>query len=293
MSERREAERIVLPKPVPASFGGFDVRIVQFSLIGCQIEHTDRIAPKSKLALKFKWRAAEVKIDATVVRSEMRSIGGKAGYASGIEFCATPDDSPAVVREIVQWLQKGSTGMTAPGTQPAPAPEPAPPAPQPAAPPPPAAPAASPPPPARPAAVAPPPKPAAPAAPKPAAPQPKPAAATAPKTVTAPAPKPAPKPVAPPAKPAPPPPQPVFTALEPDDDYELLAADYVQCTFDGREWTKLYTSDPAQPSNGFTVIAPSSDHEVDLLCRAYAKADADRRRVMRATFERQIAQKQR
>jgi PilZ domain-containing protein len=287
MIERREAQRIVLPKQVPATFGGFDVRIVEFSLIGCQIEHSDRIAPKAKLALRFKWRGGEVKIEATVIRSEMRSIGGRAGYASGLEFCASQDDSPPVVREIVSWITKPAASPTAaaepsaPTEAPAPPPPPPPPAPAPAKPPAPK-PAAAPAP--RPAATAPP----KPAPPNPASPAPKPAAPPRPappivaaKTAAA------PRPAAPPPRPSAPPPPPVID----DEEAELLSADYLQCTFNGREWIKLYVSDPAQPANGFTVVAPRDEREVDVLCREFEKANPEKRRTMRSTFERSIGQK--
>src|SRR6476469_3266645 len=106
MAERRGAERLVLPKPVPATLGGFDARIVEVSLLGCQVEHTDRVLPKSRMSLRFKWRGAQVKVEATVMRSEMRVVGKKPGYLSGLEFCDAVEYSPAVIREVVAWLEK-------------------------------------------------------------------------------------------------------------------------------------------------------------------------------------------
>jgi hypothetical protein len=132
--ERRHAQRFPLPKKAPATFGGFAADIVEISLTGCQIEHTDRIAPKAHLPLKFKWRGSPVKVDATVLRSEMRSIGGKPGYSSGLAFCDTPAESPGVVRDIVGWLAEAAknampqepVAAPAPAKAPAPAPAPAP-----------------------------------------------------------------------------------------------------------------------------------------------------------------------
>ena len=93
-----------MPKPVPASFGGFDAKLLEVSLVGALIEHTDRIAPKSRLPLRFKWRSDVVRLDATVIRSEMRSAGGKAVYVSGISFCDSPEEAPAVIRQVVDFL---------------------------------------------------------------------------------------------------------------------------------------------------------------------------------------------
>src|SRR4029079_12703710 len=84
--DRRGAGRYALPKPVPATFGGFAATLVEFSLTGCRIEHADRVTPRLVLPLRFAWRGAEVRIQASVVRSEMIPVRGKPGYTSGVEF---------------------------------------------------------------------------------------------------------------------------------------------------------------------------------------------------------------
>lgn len=124
--DRRGAQRLALPKPVPATLGGFPGRLLEFSLTGCAFEHVDRVLPKTTLALKFKWRGSETKISATVIRSEMRAVKGKATYISGLEFCASTDDSPAVVREIVTWLTGALKPKVEEQPQPAAQPSPAP-----------------------------------------------------------------------------------------------------------------------------------------------------------------------
>ena len=196
MQDRRGAQRLALPKPVPATLGGFAAKIIEVSLLGCQVEHSDRVLPHARLSLGFKWRGAAVKIEATVMRSEMRSAGGKPGYLSGLEFCDSPEYSPPIIREVVSWLVK----MTKPDV------------------------------------IAEPPK-------------------------------------------------------VPDEEPELLDAPFLQCTFGNGEWIKLYVSEKKQPREGFTIPAPSNDAEVDVLCRAYEKADANRRKAMRASFELAISQK--
>lgn len=103
-SNRRGAERHALPKPVPATFGGFNATLIDFSLTGCRIEHLDRMNPRMTLPLRFFWRGTEVKMQATLVRSEMVPVHGKPGYVSGLIVCDSAEDAPAVVRDIVQWL---------------------------------------------------------------------------------------------------------------------------------------------------------------------------------------------
>ncbi len=211
MDERRGAQRLAISKPVPCTFGGFEAKLAEISDVGCLITHADRITPKARLPLKFKWRGSEVRVEGTITRSEMRSVGGKPAYASGIEFCKTAAESPAVIKEIVGWLAK-QTGGAERFSAPAPQPEAG--------------------------------------GLKPAAPQPE------------------------------------------VEEVESLSANYLQCVFTGGEWMKLYVDDAAQPANGFTIPAPLNDAEADVLCRAYEKADAARRRAMRSQFELTIKQQQ-
>ncbi|HEX7422159.1 MAG TPA: PilZ domain-containing protein [Thermoanaerobaculia bacterium] len=201
MQDRRGAQRLSLPKPVPATLGGFAAKIVEVSLLGCQIEHSDRVLPHARMSLRFKWRGKPVKVEATVMRSEMRSLGGKPGYLSGLEFCDAIEYSPAIIREVVDWLVKAL--------------------------------------------------------------KPEPAPATATKN----------------------------PYVDDDDEPEVLDAPFLQCTLGSGEWMKLYVTDRKQPSEGFTIPAPSNEAEVEVLCRAYEKADAKRRQAMRASFELAIAQK--
>ena len=218
MDDRRGAERYAPPKPVPATFGGFEVKLVEISLIGCRIEHADRLPPKAKLGLKFAWRGSQVRLDATVTRSELASVKGKPAYVSGLQFCDNADASPPVIRDIVGYLATAAKKNE-------PAPQPAP--------------------------------------------------------VAAPLPAPAPAPAPPPEIPA---------AVEADEDEpELLSANYLCCAFSRGRWTKIYVDKPAQPTDGFTIRAPANESEADVLCRAYEKADAEKRKSMRASFQRDIA----
>ena len=105
-SNRRGAERHSLPKPVAATYGGFNAMLIEFSLTGCRVEHNDRMNPRVSLPLRFFWRGTEVKLQATLVRSEMIPVRGKPGYISGLLFCDSPDDAPPVVRDILKWLKQ-------------------------------------------------------------------------------------------------------------------------------------------------------------------------------------------
>lgn len=191
--DRRGAERYKPPKPVPATFGGFEVKILEISLLGCKIEHADRLPPKAKLGLKFTWRNSQVRIDATAVRSEMTALGRKPSYLSGLEFA---DAANPVIRDIVGYL-----------------------------------------------------------------------AAAAKKAEPVPEPLPEPEPV---------------------EELEELSAAYLRCTFERGQWSKVFVDDPAQPPDGFTIPAPQDEREADVLCRAWEKADAGKRQLMKAQFQRKV-----
>ncbi|MEO8033666.1 MAG: hypothetical protein ABI837_04490 [Acidobacteriota bacterium] len=75
-----------------------------------------------------------------------------------------------------------------------------------------------------------------------------------------------------------------------DDEVEVVAAPYLLCTLTGETWDSVFAETPEQPKEGFTILAPSKDTEVAVLCRAYQAASALKRREMRASFEVAIAQ---
>jgi hypothetical protein len=58
---------------------------------------------------------------------------------------------------------------------------------------------------------------------------------------------------------------------------------FMRCRLYGRRWIKCWTRDASQPDDGFTVPAKLSDGEVDILCDAYEKMDAQGRNLIRVT----------
>jgi hypothetical protein len=207
--ERRAAERHAPPKPVPATFGGYEVRILDIGLTGCRIEHGDRLPPKARLALKFTWRGKQVRLDGTVVRSELTSLGKKAAYVSGLQFCDSPTDAPPVIRDVVGYLVEMEKKASPPAAPPAPADPPA----------------------------------------------------------TSPAP----------------------AAVDVDDEPEVLSARYLRCALANGQWSCVFVDDPAQPSEGFTIAAPSDEKEADVLRRAYEKGNPEARRTMRDRIARDLS----
>ena len=100
----RRAERIVLPQPVPAMLGEFIAKLVEVSLIGCRLEHSDRLPMRSTQTLRFRWQNQDVTLRGTVARCELQMAGGRIQYVTGLQFCASVDEAPAAMRAMVNAL---------------------------------------------------------------------------------------------------------------------------------------------------------------------------------------------
>jgi hypothetical protein len=230
--QRRYAERITLKEPIVAMISDMEARIVEISLIGGRIEHVGRLSMNSAVTLQFRWQGESVKLKAKIARTEMRSIGGKMGYSSGVDFAKSAAEAPVILQRIVaSFIEPESIPL-----------------PEPAAPP-----------------------------PKTAAPKPKPPAA---------APEPAKR-------------QPISTAPAPflpdiDDEVEEISEasevlPYVECAWVEEQWVKRRTREPKQPRQGFTMLAPDSDEEIDEFCKTFEVADPETQRMIRLSFELAIA----
>ncbi|MGZ7080145.1 MAG: PilZ domain-containing protein, partial [Thermoanaerobaculia bacterium] len=151
--EQRAAQRIDLAEPVQAKVGDVAAKIVDLSLVGCRIEHAEKLSMGATLPLSFEWRGEPVRMTVKVARTELRSSSGKMMYSTGIQFAPSVDSSPEVVQRIMGSLIKKSVEEHAPAEvpifferapffrddepgEPPPAAPPAPPARPPAAPPP-------------------------------------------------------------------------------------------------------------------------------------------------------------
>jgi hypothetical protein len=230
--QRRYAERITLKEPIVAMISDMEARIVEISLIGGRIEHVGRLSMNSAVTLQFRWQGESVKLKAKIARTEMRTIGGKMGYSSGVDFAKSAAEAPVILQRIVaSFIEPESI----------PLPEPA----------------------------APPPKTAAPKAKPPA------------------------------AAPAPAKRQPISTEPAPflpdiDDEVEEISEasevlPYVECAWVEEQWVKRRTREPKQPRQGFTMLAPDSDEEIDEFCKTFEVADPETQRMIRLSFELAIA----
>jgi hypothetical protein len=230
--QRRYAERITLKEPIVAMIGDMEARIVEISLIGGRIEHLGRLNMNSAVTLQFRWQGENVKLKAKIARTEMRSIGGKMGYSSGVDFAKSAAEAPVILQRIVaSFIEPESIALP----EPAPAPKAAP--------------------------------------PKPAAAPVKAKAAPVRQPIS--------------SEPAPFLPEVEDEIEEIDEQSEVLP--YVECSWVEEQWVTKRTREPKQPLQGFTMLAPDSDEEIDEFCKTFEVADPETQRMIRVSFELAIA----
>jgi hypothetical protein len=221
--QRRYAERITLQEPIVAMIGDMEARLVEISLIGGRIEHVGRLNMASAVTLQFRWQGENVKLKAKIARTEMRSVGGKMGYSSGVDFAKSAAEAPVILQRIL-------ASFIEPESIPLPEKPPPPPAP--------------------------------------------------------PAPKQSRQPIS--SAPAP------FLPEIDEDEIEEISADsevlpYVECAWVEEQWVTRHTREPKQPMQGFTMLAPDSEEEIDEFCRTFEVADPETQRMIRLSFELAIA----
>jgi hypothetical protein len=69
---------------------------------------------------------------------------------------------------------------------------------------------------------------------------------------------------------------------------------YVRCTWsEEQQWVTERVRDPAQPMQGFTMIAPDDESEIEDFCKTFEIADPETQRMMRTAFEVAIERERR
>ena len=109
-------------------------------------------------------------------------------------------------------------------------------------------------------------------------------------------PEPAPPPKVAASPPKPKAPAPFLPAI--DDEIEEISEEaevlpYVECAWVEEQWVKRRTREPKQPRQGFTMLAPDSEEEIDQFCKTFEVADPETQRMIRLSFELAIAKDRR
>ena len=246
------------------------------------------------MPVRFAWRGENIAIRAKVARTEMRSTGGRMVYSTGLQFAPTVDESPEPIRRMMASLVKTSVAEKpaaevpifferAPFFRDEEEEEPAPPA---AAPKPSPAPVIA-------AAIAMPEELPEISGPdfeldlNPSAEGPthydfgvEPAVASQSFELEG---------------------EDLGMSFEPQPDetpapasFELHVEEesprYVRCSFEEGKWSAEQTADAKQPREGFTILDPGDQREIDQFCKTYEYADPETRRMIRVSCELMIAQ---
>lgn len=107
--QKRNAERLPLDVPFDATAGGVEVRVVEISLIGCRVEHSERLPIGNSVPLRFRWKGNEFVVPARVARMEVRGFQpGGAKYDTGLKFADSAADAPQALLNLVSSLVEES-----------------------------------------------------------------------------------------------------------------------------------------------------------------------------------------
>lgn len=74
-TERREFQRLHLPRPADGWFGDYAVRLMEVSAKGALVETDEEIPAGARALLRFFWRGTEVEITAETVRTADGRVG--------------------------------------------------------------------------------------------------------------------------------------------------------------------------------------------------------------------------
>ncbi len=94
--DRRRAERLLLPSPIPGRVAESAVRIIDIGFLGTRIEHDEPLTAGPQ-RLQFQWDGEEIVVDCTLLRTEPLD----AAFHSGLQFS---DRDRVVVGRIVSTL---------------------------------------------------------------------------------------------------------------------------------------------------------------------------------------------
>jgi hypothetical protein len=94
--ERREFQRLPLSSPIPGTFGGTEVKLVEAGILGARIEH-DAQLPDPRAELQFEWDGRSIRMRCEAVRSEEKD----GHLISGLRFLAAVGDSGDHLRDML------------------------------------------------------------------------------------------------------------------------------------------------------------------------------------------------
>lgn len=84
---------------------GLPAKIVEISAIGCKIEHKEKMSIGGSVSLRFKWHNRNIEVRAKLARTQLRSAFPEGMfYESGLKFADSLEEAPAEIRHVVASL---------------------------------------------------------------------------------------------------------------------------------------------------------------------------------------------
>jgi hypothetical protein len=99
--QRREAERVPPPEPLPGKVGDVPMQVVEIARLGCRMLHEPRLPVGSKWNVSFVWGSDELRFHAELVWSSLLLTGGKKSYESGLRFSDADTEELARLKRIL------------------------------------------------------------------------------------------------------------------------------------------------------------------------------------------------
>lgn len=97
--ERRRFQRLELAVPIPAKFGGIDVRLLEVGLVGAYIEHDDDFEIGRAGVLRFSWQSELLSFECRVARKQ---AGADSSHSyAGLEVIASLGNSDRLLRRLI------------------------------------------------------------------------------------------------------------------------------------------------------------------------------------------------
>lgn len=103
--ERREFQRLRLETPLPGSFGGAEVTIVEVGILGARIQHATPLAdPRAELRFASDTSETVMRCECVRTLESSQTRYGNSGFVSGLRFIAAVGDSGDALRNMLSRL---------------------------------------------------------------------------------------------------------------------------------------------------------------------------------------------
>ena len=100
--DRREYQRLRLPKPLPGILDGQGVLVLDMGVGGALLEHQSRAEPGRQVQLVIPWVLHEIEYEAEVVRSEIvRTRGSAVVSHTGVQFLRPVGNSDRLLTDMM------------------------------------------------------------------------------------------------------------------------------------------------------------------------------------------------